>query len=57
VDLAGLRLPPNLRGGVDKGDIDLIIEAIEQHRKIDGRDTLIFVATKLSGVTPNERRL
>jgi hypothetical protein len=57
VDLARLRLPPNLRGGVDKGDIDLVIEATEQHRKIDGRYTLIFVATKLAGVTPNEGRL
>ena len=36
VDLAGLSLAPHLRTGVDKGDVDLLIEAVEQHRTIRG---------------------
>jgi hypothetical protein len=54
VDLAGLRLAPDLRQGVDNGDIDLIIEAVPQHKTINGHHTLIFVATNLTGVTPHE---
>jgi hypothetical protein len=54
VDLAGLSLAPHLRTGVDKGDVDLLIEAVEQHRTIRGRETPIFVATNLAGVTPHD---
>jgi hypothetical protein len=54
VDLAGLRLAPSLRRGVDNGDIDLIIEAVAQRKTINGHDTLVFVATNLSGVTPHD---
>jgi hypothetical protein len=54
VDLAGLSLAPHLRTGVDKGDVDLRIEAVEQHRTIRGRETPIFVATNLAGVTPHD---
>jgi hypothetical protein len=54
VDLAGLRLAPNLRTGVDKGDIDLLIEAVEHRKTINGRDTPIFIATTLAGVTPHD---
>jgi hypothetical protein len=54
VDLAGLRLAPHLRTGVDKGDIDLLIEVVEQRRTIRGRETPIFVATNLAGVTPHD---
>jgi hypothetical protein len=54
VDLAGLRLAPNLRSGVDKGDIDLLIEAVEHRRTINGRERPIFVATNLAGVAPHD---
>jgi hypothetical protein len=54
VDLAGLRLAPHLRTGVDKGNIDLLIEAVEQRRTVRGRETPIFVATNLAGVTPHD---
>ncbi len=54
VDLAGLRLAPNLRAGVDKGDIDLLIEAVEHRRTINGREKPVFIATNLSGVTPHD---
>jgi hypothetical protein len=54
VDLAGLRLAPNLRTSVDKGDIDLLIEAVEQRRTINGRERPIFVATNLAGVAPHD---
>jgi hypothetical protein len=54
VDLAGLRLAPNLRTGVDKGDIDLLIEAVEHRRTINGREKPVFVATNLAGVTPHD---
>lgn len=54
VDLAGLRLAPHLRSGVDKGNIDLLIEAVEQRRTVRGRETPIFVATNLAGVTPHD---
>ncbi len=54
VDLAGLRLAPHLRSGVDKGDIDLLIEVVEHRRTVNGRETPIFVATNLAGVTPHD---
>jgi hypothetical protein len=54
VDLAGLRLAPSLRRGVDNGDIDLIIEAVTQRKTINGHDTLIFTATSLEGVAPHD---
>lgn len=53
IDLASLDLAPNLRSAVDKGEIDLFIDAIEHHRTINGRDTVTFVATSLDGVMSN----
>ena len=57
VDLDGLRLAPHLRAGVDKGDVDLLIEAVEQRRTIRGRERPVFVATELAGVTPHDSPL
>jgi hypothetical protein len=54
VDLAGLRLASRLRTSVDRGDIDLLVEVVEQRRTIRGRETPIFVATNLAGVTPHD---
>ena len=54
IDLARLDLAPSLQSAVDKGEIDLFIEAIEHHRMVNGRDTVIFIATSLAGVTPND---
>jgi hypothetical protein len=54
IDLAHLGLAPTLREAVDQGKIDLFIDATEQHKTIKGRDTVIFVATSLNGVTPND---
>lgn len=54
VDLARLRLAPSLLKSVDNGDIDLIIEAVEQHKRIHGHDNLVFVATNLAGVAPHD---
>ena len=56
VELAGLRLPPGLRHGVESGHVDLFIDAMPQHKTIHGHDTLIFVATNLAGVTPHDAR-
>lgn len=57
VELAGLRLAPGLRRKVDKGNIDLLIDAVPQHRTINGHDTLVFVAINLAGVTPHDASL
>jgi hypothetical protein len=54
VDLDGLHLAPHLRAGVEKGDIDLLIEAFEQRKTIRGRERPVFVATDLAGVTPHD---
>jgi hypothetical protein len=54
VELEGLRLAPSLQHDVDNGNIDLLIDAVTQHRTINGHDTLIFIATDLIGVTPHD---
>lgn len=55
VDLAGLRLAPDLREAAEQGNIELFVEAVEQHKTVKGRDSLVFVATNLAGVMPHDR--
>jgi len=52
LDLAQLQLAPSIREAAEKGEIELIIDATEQHRSIKGRPRVIMVATNLVGVTP-----
>ena len=54
VDLASLHLAPDLRSRVDRAHIDLLIEAVEHRKTINGRETQVFVATNLAGVTPHD---
>lgn len=52
IDLAQLRLAPGLREAAENGDVQLIVDAVEHHKTINGRDTVIFEATNLAGVLP-----
>jgi hypothetical protein len=54
LDLASLRLAPSIREAAEKGQVELIIDAVEHHRTIRGRDSIVFVATSLAGVTPHD---
>lgn len=54
IDLAKLHLAPRLREAAENGDIQLIVDAVEHHRTIHGRDIIIFEATNLAGVLPPE---
>jgi hypothetical protein len=54
IDLAKLHLAPSLREAAENGDIQLIVDAVEHHRTIHGRDIIIFEATSLAGVLPPE---
>jgi hypothetical protein len=54
IDLAKLHLAPSLREAAENGDIQLIVDAVEHHRTIHGRDMIIFQATNLAGVLPPE---
>jgi hypothetical protein len=52
IDLAQLRLAPGLREAAENGDVQLIVDVVEHHKTIKGRDTVIFEATTLAGVLP-----
>jgi hypothetical protein len=52
IDLAQLRLAPGLREAAENGDVQLIVDVVEHHKTIKGRDTVIFEATNLAGVLP-----
>ena len=52
IDLAQLRLAPGLREAAENGDVQLLVDAVEHHKTINGRDTVIFEATNLAGVLP-----
>jgi hypothetical protein len=52
IDLAQLRLAPGLREAAENGDVQLIVDVVEHHKTIRGRDTVIFEATNLAGVLP-----
>lgn len=54
VDVANLHLAPSLRQAAEKGEVELIINAIERHETLKGRDIVIFVATSLTGVVPHD---
>ena len=54
LDMASLRLAPSIREAAEKGQVELIIDAVEHHRTIHGRDSIILVATSLAGVTPHD---
>jgi hypothetical protein len=54
VELAGLRLAPSLQHKVENGNIDLLIDAVTQHRTIHGHDTLVFIAVNLAGITQHD---
>ena len=54
LDLASLRLAPSIRDAAEKGQVELIIDAVEHHKTIHGRDSIILVATSLTGVTPHD---
>jgi hypothetical protein len=54
LDMTGLRLAPSIREDVEKGKIELIVDAVEQHKSVNGRDTVIMVATGLAGITPHD---
>ena len=54
LDLASLRLAPSIRDADEKGQVELIIDVVEHHRTIHGRDSIILVATSLTGVTPHD---
>ena len=56
IDLAGLHLAPDLRDAAEKGKVELIVDAVEQHETIKGRHMVILVATDLTGVRPHEGR-
>jgi hypothetical protein len=55
LDLARLRLAPDLREAAEAGKVELIVDAVEQHKSIRGRDSVTFVATDLAGVTSHEK--
>ncbi len=52
IDLAQLRLAPGLREAAENGDVQLIVDVVEHHKTVKGRDTVIFEATNLAGVLP-----
>ena len=54
IDLAQLHLAPGLREAAENGDVQLLIDAVEHHKMINGRDVIIIVATGLTGVTPHD---
>jgi hypothetical protein len=54
IDMARLRLAPSLREAVNNGEVELIINAVEQRSTVKGRHIVIFVATSLAGVTPHD---
>jgi hypothetical protein len=56
IDLAGLHLAPDLREAAEKGKVELMVDAVEQHETIKGRNMVILVATDLTGVRPREGR-
>ncbi len=55
IDLARLRLAPSLREAVANGEVELIIDAVERHKTIHGRDVVTIVPMNLAGVMPHER--
>ena len=54
LDMAQLQLAPSIRKAAEKGQVELIIDAVEHHRRINGHDSVIFVATNLAGVMPHD---
>ena len=52
LDFARLRLAPGLRQAAEGGGIELYIDATEEHRTVKGRESIVYVATSLVGVTP-----
>jgi hypothetical protein len=54
IDLAQLHLAPGLREAVENGDVQLLIDAVEHHKMINGRDVVVIVATSVAGVTPHD---
>jgi hypothetical protein len=55
LDFARLRLAPGLRQAAEGGEIELYIDAIEEHRTVKGRENIVYVATSLAGVTPHDK--
>lgn len=55
IDMAGLHLAPSLRQAAERGEIELIVDAVERHETLNGRDIVIFVATGLTGVAPHDK--
>lgn len=55
LDFARLRLAPGLREAAETGEVDLIVEAIEHRRTVNGRDSVVLVPTNLAAVIPREK--
>ncbi len=55
LDFARLRLAPGLRQAAEGGEVELYIDAIEEHRTVKGRENIVYVATSLAGVTPHDK--
>jgi hypothetical protein len=54
LDMAKLRLAPSIRDAAEKGKVDLMIDAVEHHRTVNGHDSITLIATSLTGVTPHD---
>lgn len=54
IDLVQLHLAPGLREAAENGEVELMIDAVERHTTIKGRDVVTIVATRLAGVTPHD---
>ena len=52
LDFARLRLAPGLRQAAEGGEVELYIDAIEEHRTVKGRENIVYVATSLAGDDP-----
>jgi hypothetical protein len=55
IDIARLHLAPSLRAAAEGGEVELVVNAVERHATIKGRDTVVISATSLAGVTPHDR--
>jgi hypothetical protein len=52
LDIARLHLDPGLREAAESGEVQLIVDAVEQHKTINGRDNITYIATNLAAVAP-----
>ena len=55
LDFARLRLAPGVRQAAETGAVDLIVDAVEHHRTVNGRDSVVLVLTYLAAVIPREK--